>query len=245
MKCSLGISNFLEEISSLSHSVIFLYFFCTDHWGRLSYLSLLFLETLHSNGYIFPFLLCLSILFFSQLFVRPPQTAILPFLHFFFLGIALISVSCTMSWTSIHSSSGTLSDLVPQIYFLILLYNHKGFDKVIPEWSSGFPYFLQFKSEFCHKEFINWAIVSSQSYFCWLYRASPSLAAKNIINHISVLAIWWCPCVESSPVLFAMTSALSWQNSITVCPASFCIQSHICLLLQVFLDFLLLHSSPL
>ena len=27
MKCSLGISNFLEEISSLSHSIIFLYFF--------------------------------------------------------------------------------------------------------------------------------------------------------------------------------------------------------------------------
>ena len=26
MKCSLGISNFLEEISSLSHSVVFLYF---------------------------------------------------------------------------------------------------------------------------------------------------------------------------------------------------------------------------
>ena len=29
MKCSLGISNFLEEISSLSHSIVFLYFF--DH----------------------------------------------------------------------------------------------------------------------------------------------------------------------------------------------------------------------
>ena len=27
MKCSLGISNFLEEISSLSHSITFLYFF--------------------------------------------------------------------------------------------------------------------------------------------------------------------------------------------------------------------------
>ena len=27
MKCSLGISNCLEEISSLSHSVVFLYFF--------------------------------------------------------------------------------------------------------------------------------------------------------------------------------------------------------------------------
>ena len=27
MKCSLGISNFLEDISSLSHSIVFLYFF--------------------------------------------------------------------------------------------------------------------------------------------------------------------------------------------------------------------------
>ena len=49
-------------------------FLWMDHLGRLSYLSLLFLGTLHSNGYIFPFLLCLS-----KLFVRPPQTAILPF----------------------------------------------------------------------------------------------------------------------------------------------------------------------
>ena len=31
MKCSLGISNFLEEISSLSHSVVFLYFFALIH----------------------------------------------------------------------------------------------------------------------------------------------------------------------------------------------------------------------
>ena len=40
-------------------------------------LNLLFFETLHSNGYIFPFLLCLWLLFFSQLFIRPPQTVIL------------------------------------------------------------------------------------------------------------------------------------------------------------------------
>ena len=36
-----------------------------------------------------------------------------------------------------------------------------------------------------------WATVSSWSYFCWLYRASSSLAANNIINLISVLTIWW------------------------------------------------------
>ena len=32
-----------------------------------------------------------------------------PFLHFFFLGMVLIPVSCAMSQTSIHISSGTLS----------------------------------------------------------------------------------------------------------------------------------------
>ena len=40
-----------------------------------------------------------------------------------------------------------------------------------------------------------------QVLFCWLYWASPSSAAKNIINLISVLIIWWCQCVESSLVL--------------------------------------------
>ena len=76
MKCSLGISNFLEEISSLSHSVVFLYFFALiAEEGFL----ILFFGTLHSNGNTFPFLLCFSLLFFSQLFVRPPQTNILLF----------------------------------------------------------------------------------------------------------------------------------------------------------------------
>ena len=69
------------------------------------------------------------------------------------------------------------------------------------EWSSGFPYYLQFESESGNKEFMIWATVSSWSRFCWLYRASPSLAAKKIIHLISVLTIWWCPCVESSLVL--------------------------------------------
>ena len=78
-KVPLVISNFLEKISSLSHSTGFPPFLCIDHGGRLSYLSLLFFGTLHSNGYIFPFLFCFWLLFFSQLFIRPPQTAILLF----------------------------------------------------------------------------------------------------------------------------------------------------------------------
>ena len=54
MKCSLGISNFLEEISSLSHSVVFLYFFALIAEDGFFYLSLLFFGTLHSDAYIFP-----------------------------------------------------------------------------------------------------------------------------------------------------------------------------------------------
>ena len=38
---------------------------------------------MHSNGYIFPFLLCFWLLFFSQLFVRSPQTAMLIFAFLF------------------------------------------------------------------------------------------------------------------------------------------------------------------
>ena len=106
-----------------------------------------------------------------------------------------------MSQTSVHSSSGTLSDLNPWNYLSLPLYKYKGFALGIPEWFSGFPYFLQIKSEFGNKEFMIWATVSSWSCFCWLYRAFSSLAAKNIINLILVLTIWWCPCVESSLVL--------------------------------------------
>ena len=78
--CSLDISNFLEEICSLSHSYCFsvLFFFPIVHLRRLSYLSLLFSGTLHSVGYIFSFIPCLSLLFFLQVFVKPPQTTTLP-----------------------------------------------------------------------------------------------------------------------------------------------------------------------
>ena len=46
MKCSLGIYNFLEEISSLSCSIVFLYFFALIAEEGFFYLSLLFL-TVH------------------------------------------------------------------------------------------------------------------------------------------------------------------------------------------------------
>ena len=45
---------------------------------------------------------------------------------------------------------------------------------------------------------LEWGAIA---FSCWLYRASLSLAAKNMINLILVLTIWWCPCVEPSLVL--------------------------------------------
>ena len=78
----------LLAVSSLSYSIVFLYFFCIDHGGRLSYLSFLFFGTLHLDAYIFPFLLCFSLPVLSELFVRSPQTAIC-FFAFLFLGEGL------------------------------------------------------------------------------------------------------------------------------------------------------------
>ena len=119
----------LVSLIFLKRSLVFLIycfpvFLCTDHLGRLSLVSLLFFGTLHSDGSIFPFLLCFPLLFFAQLFVRLPQTTVLPF---FFLEMILITASYTMLWSSVHSSSGTLSVQIPWIHLSLPLYNHKGF----------------------------------------------------------------------------------------------------------------------
>ena len=98
-----------------------------------------------------------------------------------------------------------------------------------------------------------WATVSSRSCFFWLYRASPSLAAKNIITLISVLTIWWCPSVESSLVLLeegvCYDQYVLLGKLLAFALIHSVLQGQIYLLLQenyyVFFDFLLLHSSPL
>ena len=95
-----------------------------------------------------------------------------------FFSWVLIIASYTMSWTFIHSSSGTLSNLVPWIYLSFPLYDNNGFYLVIPEMSSDFSYFLQLKSEFYVKKFMTRATVSSQSCFCWLNRASHLLLQR-------------------------------------------------------------------
>ena len=108
MKCPLGISDFLEEISSLSQSTLFLYFL---HWSlRKAFISLL--AILWNAAFKWVYLsfspLPLASLVFSAI-CKASSYNHFDFLHFFFLGMVLIPASCTMLWTSIHTSSGTLS----------------------------------------------------------------------------------------------------------------------------------------
>ena len=69
------------------------------------------------------------------------------------------------------------------------------------------------------------------------------------INLISVLTIWSCPCVESSLVLLeegvCYDQCVLCKILLAYALLHFVLQGQTCLLLQVSLDFLLLHSSPL
>ena len=101
---------------------------------------------------------------------------------------------------------------------------------------------------------LNFAIRRSQSepqswsYFCWLYRTSPSLDANNKqsgfgINHLVMSTCKVFSCVVGR-------GCLLWPlHSLGKTPLAFALlhpvlQGQICLLLQVFLDFLLLHLVP-
>ena len=111
MKCSLGISNFLEEISSLSHSVVFLYFFALV--AKKAFLSLL--AILWNSAFRCLYLFFSPLLFASLLFTaicKASPDSHFAFLHFFSMGMVLIPVSCTMSRThSIVHQALYLSDL--------------------------------------------------------------------------------------------------------------------------------------
>ena len=88
------------------------------------------------------------------------------------------------------------------------------------------------------------AIVSSRSCFCWLYRAFPSLAAKNIIHLVSVLTVWWWPCGESSLGCLEKGGPIC-ETPLALALHHFVLQGQSCLLFLVFLNFFLLHFNPL
>ena len=144
-----------------------------------------------------------------------------------------------------------LPNLIPWIYSSFPLYSPfplyhfhiRYLIQVIPEWTSGFPYFLQLKPEFCNKELMIWVTVSSRSCFCWLYRTSLSLAAKNIINVI----IWWYSRISGVVGnVCLLWPACSFDKTLLVFALLyFVFQGQTWLLFWVSLDFLLLHSNPL
>ena len=125
--CSLGNSNFLEEISSLSHLLV------SSISLHLSLMKAFYtlLTILWNSAFKRVYLSFSHLPFVSLLLIaicKASSDNHLPFLHFFFLGMVFITASCTMSWTSILSSWGTLSDLIPWIYLSPPLNNDKGFD---------------------------------------------------------------------------------------------------------------------
>jgi len=109
----------LISLTYLKRSLVFpilLFSSISLHWSlKKAFLSLLaILWNSAFNAYIFPFLLCFSLLFFSQLFVRPPQTAVLLFCISFLWewSWSLSPVQCHEP-QSIVNQALYLSDLVP------------------------------------------------------------------------------------------------------------------------------------
>ena len=109
---------------------------------RLSCLWVLFFGMLPLVGCNFPFSLGFLLLFLLQLFEKVSWDNPFAFLLFFFFGMALFAASCTVLWTSIHSSSGALltSHNLLNIWVTSTAYSYGiGFQPGSP---SGFPHFL-------------------------------------------------------------------------------------------------------
>ena len=91
------------EISSLSHSIVLLYFFALiTRKAFLFLLAILWNSAFRCLYRSFSPLLFISFLFTAICKASPDSH--FAFLHYFFLGMVLIPVSYTMSRTSIHSS---------------------------------------------------------------------------------------------------------------------------------------------
>ena len=105
----------------LKRSLVFAFYcfpliLCTDHWGRLSYLSLLFFGILHSNGYMFPFLICL--------FASLPFTAICnTCIQYVFLKTCICVCTC-IYYMHIYDFNCIWSTHSISFFSLLFLINH-------------------------------------------------------------------------------------------------------------------------
>ena len=122
MKCCLDTSNFLKEISNLSHSIAFLYFFALFIEEGLFISPCYSLELCIQLSRSFPFSFVFLLVFFPQLFIKHPQTTTLPYCTSFSLGwFWSLIASYTMLRTSVHSSSGTLSTRSNPLNLFVLM----------------------------------------------------------------------------------------------------------------------------
>ena len=92
----------LVSLIFLKRSLVFPFLLFSSislHWKlRKAFLSLLAIfGTLHSDVYIFPFLLCFSLLCFFTAICKASPDSHFACLHFFSMLMVLIHVSCTMS----------------------------------------------------------------------------------------------------------------------------------------------------
>ena len=104
---NLDISDFPEEIFSLSHSIVFLYFFYCSF--KEAFLSLFVVLWNSAFNWI---CLSLSPLPFASLLssaiCKASSDNLFVFLPFFSFGMILVSASYIVRWTFVHSSLGTL-----------------------------------------------------------------------------------------------------------------------------------------
>ena len=107
----------LVSLIFLKRSLVFpilLFSSISLYWSlKKTFLSLLAIlwNSVLRRVYLSFFPLLLASLLFSDI-CKPSSDNHFAFLHFFFLGMVLITASSTISWTSVHSSSGTLLDLI-------------------------------------------------------------------------------------------------------------------------------------
>ena len=175
MKCSLGISNFLEEISSLSHSIVFLYFFALIPEEGFLISPCYSLELCSQMG--ISFLLSFAFRFCSfhsdlSGLLRQPFC----FLHFFFLWMVFIPVSCT------KASRFLICSLVPR--------------NIFPIFVRAFKYIYKVHSVRCHGVSSEWGRNPSQvlgkreSRSNWTpYYSSVSLRIPSVIPTVKTCDI--------------------------------------------------------
>ena len=129
MKYSLGISNFLQKISSLSYSIVFLYFFALIIEEGFLISPCYSLEPCIQIGisFLLYFAMCVCVCF--SVICKASLDNHFAFLHFFFLG--------GRSWSlppkchgplSIILQALCLSDPIPWVYLSLTVCSHKGID---------------------------------------------------------------------------------------------------------------------